>query len=77
MSVRAKFKVVSVEPAGEGVQSISLQPVVGDNDPESENSKFWKASPGGQISLFCANIAATEQFKPGRVFYVDFTPASD
>ncbi len=49
---------------------------VGNGDPNHENTKFWQASPSGQIQIGCANLAAAEAFELGREYYVDFTPAS-
>lgn len=91
MSVRAKFKVRSITrdessvPArnekgeftyvqGE-VRTVILSPVYGNGDPNHENTKFWQASPSGEIKLGCANLAAAEAFELGKEYYVDFTPA--
>ncbi len=91
MSVRAKFKVQRVEasqtmkrkPGGKDneyetveVRTIVLQPVYAVNgDPEHENSKFWAASPSGEIKLGTINPAAWEAFELGGEYYVDFTKA--
>lgn len=72
MTVRAKFKVQSLTDAGDGMKSIVLQPVIGDNP---ENKEFFKWTPSGQISLGVLNPSAAEQFEIGKEFYVDFTPA--
>lgn len=77
MTVRAKFKVISItRQAGWGgakeVQTIKLQPVVGDSP---ENRAFYAATPGGQIELACANAEAVKAFDIGGEFYVDFTSA--
>lgn len=71
MAVRAKFKVTNIEPNGE-VVNIVLNPVI---DGSEENKEFFKWTPGGQINLGCCNPAATEQFKVGKEYYIDFTPA--
>lgn len=72
MSVRAKFRVHCTVPAGDGVR-IDLSPVY-DSNPDSENGRFYRATPWGQITLGTVNPAAAEQFKNGAEFYVDFTP---
>jgi hypothetical protein len=72
MSVRAKFRVNHIERAGDG-QTIQLHPVYSGSP---ENEAFFKATPGGQISLYCVNPEANEQFALGKEFYIDFTPAS-
>ncbi len=71
MSVRAKFKVESVLQTQNG-HSVQLQPVTTGSE---ENKTFYKYTPGGKIELSTVNVAAAEQFVPGKEFYVDFTPA--
>jgi hypothetical protein len=69
--VRAKFRVVSVEPNGDS-NVIKLSAVYGDGNPE--NAEFFKWTPSGEITIGCANPAATAAFVPGMEMYVDFTP---
>ncbi len=57
------------------VRTVTLRPVYGNGDPNHENTKFWAASPSGEIKLGCANLAAAECFGLDQEFYVDFTPA--
>jgi len=57
------------------MNTIHLQPVYGNSDPNHENSKFWAASPNGEIRLGTVNAAAVAQFALDQEFYVDFTPA--
>jgi len=57
------------------LQTIVLSPVYGNGDPEHENTKFWQASPSGEIKLGTINQAAAAQFDLGAEFYVDFTRA--
>lgn len=83
--VRAKFRVTSVTRT-EGwqkdehgkpkeLQTIKLSPV-SSSDPNSENAKFWAATPSGQIELGTVNADAAKQFEIGKEYYVDFTPAA-
>jgi len=72
MTVRAKFKVQSVTESEGGLKSARLHPVTSGSP---ENAEFYKWTPGGSIELSTMNPAAAEQFRPGREFYVDFTPA--
>lgn len=67
MKVRAKFHVGHIDG-----QNIHMSPVYSGSP---ENEAFFKATPGGQISLFCLNPEALAQFKVGEEFYVDFIPA--
>lgn len=76
MSVRAKFKVTEITEHAYGNQlmkTIKLAPVLKSNDPESENSKFWAASPNGEIRLGTINMDAAAQFEINAEFYIDFT----
>lgn len=89
MSVRGKFKVTAIEQmqshrynqvtkTAEPVvlTTIKMDPVSYNPDnPESENSKFWDASPTGEIRLGCINPEAAAQFELGAEYYVDFTKA--
>lgn len=68
--VRAKFKVLSVaQHEGDG-RTIQLSAVSGD-----ENKTWSKWTPSGSLSMFVNNPDAYDQFKPGDVFFLDFTPA--
>lgn len=71
MSVRAKFKVESVLHSQNG-HNVVLFPVTSGSD---ENKEFYKYTPGGKIELSTINVAAAEQFVPGKEVYVDFSPA--
>lgn len=44
-------------------------------DDDHENSKFWQASPSGELWMQINNPAGAEVFEIGREYYVDFTPA--
>ena len=78
MSVRAKFKVSRIERSlwreGVEVQTIVLSPVYS-NDPNSENAKFYQATPSGEIRLGTVNAEAAAAFDLEGEYYVDFTPA--
>ena len=75
--VRAKFKVDSIERQrgydGKETQTIKLTPVYKNNDPNSENSKFYAATPGGSIHLTVVRPEVGNSFPLGGEFYVDFT----
>lgn len=78
MSVRAKFKVNEITEHAYGSQlmkTVRLQPVLKDADPESENSKFWAASPNGEIRLGTLNLDAAAQFEINGEYYVTFERA--
>jgi hypothetical protein len=87
MSVRAKFRVDSIESTLSTKQNpdskewekvelktIKLNPVYS-SDPETENHRFWTNSPSGHLSLGCINPEASSQFELGAEYYLDFTKA--
>lgn len=92
MSVRAKFKVQSIQ-RGMGarntgkdekghytyepceLQTIVMVPVSSNGDPNHENTRFWQASPSGELRLGTINPEAWSQFELGAEYYVDFTKA--
>lgn len=78
MTVRAKFKVARIERslwrAGVEVQTIVLTPVFS-NDKDSENAKFYEATPSGEIKLGTVNAEAAKLFELEGEYYVDFTKA--
>lgn len=77
MSVRAKFKVSKIEITGNTTDerelgTVHLSPVTGGSE---ENKKFYNYTPCGGMTLGTLNAEALKQFKVGKEYYVDFTPA--
>lgn len=71
MAVRAKVTCVSIQG-----NEIYLEPVhEPDAAEDTENARFTRATPWGQIRLGIDNPAARKQFEAGKSYYVDFTPA--
>lgn len=58
------------------MRTLKFSPVYGNGDPNHENTKFWQASPSGEIMLGTVNPEAWSQFELGKDYYIDFTPAS-
>ena len=58
------------------VANITMFPVVS-SVGNSENDRFFSATPGGTLQLYTVNPAAWEQFEPGKSYYIDFTPAGE
>jgi hypothetical protein len=91
MSVRAKFRVNSITRTeadyydraknGDAVTKVPVAHIyltaVYDANPESENGRFFHASPAGSIQLSTVNKAAADQFEEGKSYYIDFTPAGE
>lgn len=85
--VRAKFKLDRTESVlsrrqnrdtreWESVElkTLVLSPVY-DSRPDSENGKFFSATPCGEIKMGVVNPEAWGQFELGKEYYVDFTLA--
>jgi len=45
------------------------------NDRQHENTKFWDASPSGEIKLGTVNPDAWNYFTLGKEYYIDFAEA--
>lgn len=57
------------------LRTLKFAPVSANNDPNHENSKFWDASPSGQMTLGTVNPEAWSQFELGKSYYLDFVAA--
>ena len=55
-------------------RTVVMHPVYS-NDPNSENAKFWSATPAGEIRLGTVNPAAWQMFEIDGEYYADFTKA--
>lgn len=55
--------------------TIVMNPVYGNGNPEHENTKFWEASPSGELKLGTINEAAAAQFEISAEYYIDFIKA--
>lgn len=58
------------------LRTIKLNPVYGNGDPNHENTKFWNATPSGEIRLGMVNPEAWKHFELGKEYYLDFTEAN-
>lgn len=85
MTVRAKCRVTGrhefhgvTKDGGIVSVQVTLQPVYADGDGDSEANKEWsKYTPSGELRLTITNPEAYEQFKLGKPYYVDFSPAEE
>lgn len=74
MTSRSKFTVQSVTKTGEKHGSVILAPQY-DSALHTEDHAFQTATPWGEIKLGLSGSGTqVDFFKPGAVFYVDFTP---
>ncbi|MEH1772435.1 hypothetical protein [Nostoc sp.] len=71
--MRAKFLAESVSNHASGNTVVNLAPVLKSTE---ENKSFWQATPNGKLEMCITNPKATEFFKAGVEYYVDFTPAT-
>lgn len=75
MSIRAKFKVTSVElfsvdPSNPSAR-VKMQPICDAKIPE--DLLFMKYTPSGAFEMTVTNPKVLDQLKPGSEFYVDLT----
>lgn len=73
MTVRAKFRVTEVAQTLNGVK-LKASPVYS-QDPKSENSAFWEASPSGEFWVEGTKPDIFNGFVPGDMIYIDVTKA--
>lgn len=67
--VRAKFMC-----SGKEGTTVFLHTVYSE-DIQSEDGRFTKATPWGELRMNVDNPDAAIQFEPGKSCYLDFTPA--
>lgn len=76
-SMRAKLKLISVE-AFTGCEKLKFNAVCKpsyDGDGADEDNTYAKFSPNASLEIMVTNPALLDTFKPGEVYYVDFTQA--
>lgn len=72
-TVRAKFRVSSIEDFGYSKKVKYNTVYEGPLGPNEENKRFTKASPNGEMWITIDNPYASDQFSVGDEWYVDFT----
>ena len=71
-TVRAKFKCLQVNNT-EHTKEVNLAAVY---DQSEDNKDFTNATPNGNLNITIRNDApASEFFKPGKFYFMDFTEA--
>jgi hypothetical protein len=73
MNIRAKMLCLSVTRHGQS-EEVKFIPVYS-SDPESENAKWAKATPGGELRLWIDNPSAQGAFAENKNYFVDISPA--
>jgi hypothetical protein len=71
MTLRAKFVVTSITKTQMPGSSITLTPQY--DLSIAEDQRFAKATPSGQLTLFCDNPAAEAFLRMGKTYYLDLT----
>jgi hypothetical protein len=67
------MKCIKAEDIGQSLAYVFT--VVVDTNKDSENAKFFRFTPNGQLTLSVVNPAIV--FIPGREYYIDISPAID
>jgi len=57
------------------LRTLIFSPEYANNDPQHENTKFWDASPSGEIKLGTMNPDAWYYFTLGKEYHIDFAEA--
>ena len=73
MSVRSKVRC-NAKTGNEVHFTTVYEP---DEKKDTENARFTKATPWGDIRMGIDNPVALEQFEINKEYYVDFTPAKN
>jgi hypothetical protein len=69
---------ITTSDHGEGFQQRKVAKFAARYDTSiPEDQRFQKATPWGTIEMQIDNPAALEQLKPGKSYYVDFTPVPE
>ena len=71
--IRAKFRCQTVL-LGEHGEQVKLG-AVSSSDENDPNKSWSQYTPSGSIEMMITNPAAEGQFRPGREYFIDFTPA--
>jgi hypothetical protein len=69
--VSTRYDRTEYESTGIPVREITMSAVYGGS---KENESFAQATPSGTITFQLDNPALADEFKPGKAYYVDFTP---
>lgn len=78
MSVRAKFRCMSVTDTWDEVTVVTLRPVWRHGGNEEENKAFWVATPAGEAELaYVQGVPRPIAFKPGDYYFIDWAEDGD
>lgn len=58
-----------------GQVDVELQPIYRDKDAESERTRFWDATPTGELTMCITNPEAAGFFEPGKEYLLTFQEA--
>ena len=77
MTFRAKFRLIkTAQYHGPYTSGAKILTFSADYDPSiPEDQRFAKATPSGTLEMTMDNPAAVALFEPGKVYYLDFSPA--
>lgn len=57
------------------MRTLIFSPVYGNGDPNHENTKFWEATPQGEIKLGVVNPEAWKYFELDQEYIITFEKA--
>jgi len=73
MKTRCKMQCMKVVQNAYNGNDFEFHPVYSD-DENSENKKFWEATPSGKLEFQCLNPDV--KFEAGKEYYIDISEAS-
>lgn len=75
MSIRAKFKVISVTAFEGGAEQVEAQAANG--RAGSANAQWAMMTPSGTLKMYINNPAAQGKLVPGRFYFLDITETEE
>ncbi len=77
MTIRCKFRCSDkYQNSDFGGVTIKMWQVYSD-DPDSENKKFWEATPSGYLEFQCVKSSAVESLTVDKEYYIDIMPCGE
>lgn len=77
MGVRAKFRVNKIAKVDWNSDVTVVNMTAVSDDGIEENKRYHKYTPSGSLEIIIDNPPASEYFKLGKSYYLDFTEVGD
>lgn len=77
MGVRAKFRVNKITKVDWNSDVTVVNMTAVSDDGIEENKRYHKYTPSGSLEIIIDNLPASDYFKLGKSYYLDFTEEED